>query len=97
MALMVVFCLILIVLYLFVFAILVFNIIQYLIRQGRFKTFHIGFFYSISLCITIFRIAYFSSIIAYLMKWKDEKDLCPYFYLNTVDDYGVYLELILGI
>ena len=97
MGIMVVWILVLLLLYMLVFALLIYNIIQYLFRQGRFKTFHIGFFYSISICIVLMRIAYFSMVLIYLIQWKSDKMLCPYLNLNVIDDYGVYLELILGI
>ena len=97
MTLMVVWIVILLILYGLLLIILIFNIVQYLIRQGRFKTFHIAFFYATSFCIVIIRILYFSYVLAYLFEWQNDKSLCPWLQLNIIDNFGVYCELILGV
>ena len=76
-------------------AILLYNLYNYLIKQERYKTFHIIFFYFLSFAVIILRVAFFSLTLRFLYQVKD-KAVDPPVATDNIDNFATYFELILG-
>ena len=94
---------VMLVLFVFLAASLVYNIYSYLVKQGRRKEFHLGFFYSLAAIITTARVIYFIMCIDYSLRdcaLIDRAPLTQEEYArraNIVDQNCQFLEIILGI
>ena len=80
-----------------VLALLIYNTIQFLARQRRYKIVYLSLFYLISISIMALRVAYFVLVVLYLSEWANDTTMCPRRRLNNVDNISVYCDLALGI
>ena len=87
---------IMLVIYVLLLFLLCYNVIQYVIRQKRYKVFHLTFFYIMSFAIVSLRIIFFSLILEFLFVAKG-KALYPPNDIGYIDNFATYTELILGI
>ena len=71
------------------------NLWKYVIKQKRYKTFHITFFYILSFTVIIFRVTFFSLVLQFLIQ-VNGKQLTPPVKIDDVDNFTTYFELILG-
>ena len=72
------------------------NLWKYVIKQKRYKTFHITFFYVLSFTVITLRATFFSMVLKFLIQVNDE-ELLPPGKIEDVDNFTTYFELILGI
>ena len=74
--------------------ILGYNISKFIIGQGRYKVFHLSFFYSLSSIIIICRITFFVIILDFLS--RQTTDNIPQ-RIDILDNFTIFFELSLGI
>ena len=82
--------------YVLLLSLLIHNVVQYVIRQGRYKTFHISFFYLLSFAVLSLRIVFFSMAGKFLGEHTAGVVNEPGQNLDNVDNFATYTEMILG-
>ena len=86
----------------FLFAFMIYNIVVYVVKQQRYKTFHIAWFYIFASCVVVLRLVNFSYLMVLLVNGYyaasiEDIDNQPFINVRGVDNYATFFELILGL
>ena len=83
-------------LYVILFGFILHNICNYVIKQKRYRTFQVSYFYILAVLIVFARVIFFSMLLVVVTDTETTSDSMSE---NTdrVDNYATYLELVLGV
>ena len=81
------------------FMLLVYNIVQYVIRQRRYKIFHIMWFYIFAFTVVVLRCLCYIMLIKYLISLQNVESTTGRVTrrIDVVDNFAAFFELILGV
>ena len=86
-------------LFFLLFMLLVYNIVQYVIRQRRYKIFHIMWFYIFAMTVVVLRCLCYIMLIKYLITLQNAEGPTKHVTHNidVIDNFAAFFELILGV
>ena len=82
--------------YVILLGFILYNIWTYVLKQKRYLTFQVSYFYILAVLIVFARVTFFSMLLVVVTNTESDVD-SESENTDRVDNYATYLELILGV